>query len=99
MLHVDRGSRLLVQNEGGEVHTFTRVAKFNGGFIPLLNQLSDNPQPAPECLQANESQTNLIVEPGKTDKGPVAGGAELPVGISRWECCIHPWMRMKIEVH
>jgi hypothetical protein len=98
-VNVNSGSQLMVHNEGGETHTFTRVASFGGGVVPFLNQLSDNPVPAPECLQPNETETNLIVEAGVTDKGPVAGSASLPQGVSRWECCIHPWMRMRINVH
>jgi len=98
-VNVNSGTRLVVHNEGGETHTFTKVANFGGGFIPFLNQLSDNPVPAPECLQPNETETNLIVESGVTDKGPVAGSASLPTGESRWECCIHPWMRMRVVVH
>jgi len=34
---------LVAVDRGGEVHTFTHVAKFGGGIVPLLNQLSHNP--------------------------------------------------------
>jgi hypothetical protein len=98
-VNVNRGSRLMVQNKGGETHTFTRVATFGGGFVPFLNQLTDNPVTAPECLQPNETETNLIVEAGKTDTGPIAGNSSLPLGVSHWQCCIHPWMRMTVVVH
>src|SRR5256884_5897280 len=34
---IQKGTRLIVVNQGGEPHTFTEVAKFGGGFIPPLN--------------------------------------------------------------
>jgi len=86
-----------LQNTGGEIHTFTKVATFGGGFVPPLNQLSGNPVPAPECLQP-ENATNIFVEAGTTETGPTAGSAQLPVGVTNWQCCVHPWMRMTIEV-
>src|SRR5579864_9115666 len=46
------GDSTALDNRGGELHTFTTVAKFGGGFVPFLNQLAGTPVPAPECLQA-----------------------------------------------
>jgi hypothetical protein len=46
-----------------------------------------------------ESPTNQFVEAGNTEAGPTAGSSALPLGVSRWECCIHPWMRMVVVVH
>jgi hypothetical protein len=94
-LHLRQTTAL--QNTGGEIHTFTKVATFGGGFVPPLNQLSGNPVPAPECLQP-ENATNIFVEAGTTETGPTAGSAQLPVGVTNWQCCVHPWMRMTIEV-
>jgi hypothetical protein len=107
-LDLTSGDQTTIQNMGGEIHTFTRVDQFGGGFKTRLNGLSGNPVPVPECAQvlANgslapqpESPTNQFVEAGKTEAGPTAGSAALPVGVSRWECCIHPWMRMVVVVH
>jgi len=95
---LDSGQTTTLQNTGGETHTFTKVAPFGGGFIPPLNQLSGNPVPAPECLQPANA-TNIFVEAGATEAGPTAGSDQLPVGTTNWECCVHPWMRMTIEVH
>ena len=64
------GDVLIAVNRGGEVHTFTEVEAFGGGFIPELNALSGSPVPAPECLL-----TTLLefVPPGghvtETDRG------------------------------
>ena len=106
-LNLTEGDQTTIQNAGGETHTFTRVDKFAGGFVPPLNGLSGNADPAPECAQMvngtlvpqPESATNQFVEAGKTESGPTAGSAALPTGVSKWECCIHPWMRMIVVVH
>ena len=107
-LDLRSGDQTTIQNAGGETHTFTRVKNFGGGFKAVLNGLTGNPDPAPECAQIlpggtlapqPESDTNQFVEAGKTEFGPTAGSAALPPGVSRWECCIHPWMRMVVVVH
>ena len=107
-LDLTSGDQTTIQNAGGETHTFTRVKNFGGGFKAVLNGLTGNPDPAPECAQVlpdrtlapqPESDTNQFVEAGKTESGPTAGSAALPLGVSRWECCIHPWMRMLVVVH
>lgn len=107
-LDLKQGDQTTIENKGGETHTFTRVQKFGGGFIAPLNGLSGNPDPVPECARVlpdgslapqPESATNQFVEAGKTESGPTAGSAALPKGMSRWECCVHPWMRMVVVVH
>ena len=107
-LDLNSGDQTTIQNAGGETHTFTRVKNFGGGFKAVLNGLTGNPDPAPECAQVlpdgtlapqPESDTNQFVEAGKTEPGPTAGSSALPQGVSRWECCIHPWMRMVVVVH
>ncbi|HKY60631.1 MAG TPA: hypothetical protein VJP59_06420 [Gemmatimonadota bacterium] len=80
-----------VVNVGGEVHTFTPVAEFGGGFVPDLNNLTGNPVPAPECLDFGTIQ---FLPPGSVT--PLAG---LPDGTHLFMCCIHPWMRTTAEVH
>jgi hypothetical protein len=107
-LDLKEGEQISIRNAGGETHTFTRVERFAGGFVDFLNGLTGNPDPAPECAQVlpdgtlapqPESDTNQFVEAGTTEAGPTAGTAALPRGVTRWECCIHPWMRIIIKVH
>ena len=107
-LDLTSGDQTSLVNKGGETHTFTRVAKFGGGFIAPLNGLTGNPVPAPECAQVlpdgslapqPEGPTNQFVEAGNSEAGPIAGSSALPPGVSYWECCIHPWMRMVVVVH
>jgi hypothetical protein len=106
-LELRAGEKTTIQNEGGETHTFTRVQKFGGGFVDVLNGISGNPDPAPECAQVlpdgtlvpqPESPANQVVEAGKIEPGPTAGSSALPKGMTKWECCVHPWMRMIVVV-
>ena len=43
MLELDGGRHLVAMNLGSEQHTFTRVAQFGGGILPMLNAVSNNP--------------------------------------------------------
>ena len=94
-MHLNVGRPTIIENRGGEVHTFTPVAQFGGGFVPDLNGISGNPVPAPECLNFPEI---VFIPAGATEEGPTAGSSDLPVGLTRFQCCIHPWMRTVIEV-
>src|SRR5262245_7208597 len=108
---VPAGKTLGLGNTGGEIHTFTKVAEFGGGFVIPLNVLSGNPNPRPECttgavvitdvmLQPQpDGPANRFVEPGEEEEGPTAGDAILPAGQTvKFQCCIHPWMRTELRV-
>jgi plastocyanin len=84
------GQAVKATNTGGEVHTFTEVDEFGGGFIPELNALSGNPVPAAECLQLGPGD---FIPPGAS----TAPDAEEP-GTHLYQCCIHPWMRTTVFV-
>jgi hypothetical protein len=92
---VNVGDTLQASNRGGERHTFTRVAAFGGGVVPILNQLSGNPVMAPECGAAVPS---TLITQGTSTATQMAGSAALPVGQNLFQCCIHPWMRTAITV-
>lgn len=89
-LNVQEGATLTAINRGGETHTFTEVENFGGGIVPVLNQLSGNPVPAPECLALEGDD---FVPPGGTY--PVT---EEEPGVEHYQCCIHPWMRTTVTV-
>ena len=100
------GTALSLENRAGEVHTFTKVKEFGGGFIAFLNPLSGTPVPAPECATVTigglipkpEGPSNIFVEAETTEVGPTAGSAILPSGTTtKWQCCIHPWMRTELR--
>lgn len=94
-IKVNIGRPTVIENRGGEVHTFTPVANFGGGFITDLNGISGNPVPAPECLNLGAL---IFVPAGGTQVGPTAGSPQLSIGSHKFQCCIHPWMRTTIEV-
>jgi hypothetical protein len=87
--NVQVGQDFVATNKGGEVHTFTEVARFGGGLVPLLNQLSNVPDVAPECTPA-ALQPDDFVPPGGTYRERVSHSGNL-----KFQCCIHPWMRLE----
>jgi hypothetical protein len=89
-INAAEGQNIVARNRGGEVHTFTPVAEFGGGFVVDLNQLSGTPVPAPECLDFGSI---VFVPPGGTVEETV-GAAPL----QHFQCCIHPWMRATARV-
>ena len=97
---VAEGATLNLQNLGGETHTFTRVKRFGGGFVPALNAAGGTPTPAPECAQMVDG--NLVPQqPGPDNIFIPAGGTAsmtLQPGetTARFQCCIHPWMHVTI---
>jgi len=82
------GQVLLAMNRGGEVHTFTEVEEFGGGIVPLLNQLSGNTTVAPECLALEPDD---FIPPGGSDSDD-----SVESGTEKYQCCIHPWMRVTV---
>ena len=91
-LTVDEGTAIIAVNEGGEPHTFTEVAHFGGGFIPPLNY---NESAAPECA---EGFSSVAVARTRILQGSQLQVTGLSKGEHLFECCIHPWMRVKVEV-
>jgi hypothetical protein len=85
-----QGQAFQAHNSGGELHTFTEVEEFGGGFIPELNELTGDVDPAPECLNIPALE---FIPPGGN------GDAEVESkGTHRYMCCIHPWMRATVTV-
>ena len=98
-LKVSNGATLQLQNLGGETHTFTEVKRFGGGFLDFLNVASGNPIPALECAKVVNG--TLVPQPASDDNIfiPAGGSATLPLEhevVARYQCCIHPWMRLTI---
>src|SRR5579864_4967708 len=91
-LKIKQGTVVSVVDQGGEPHTFTEVANFGGGFIPQLN---DGQETVPECAggfsRVAVARTRLL-------QGSTVQIASLSKGTHHFECCIHPWMRMNVEV-
>ena len=84
------GQAFVAENRGGEEHTFTEVDEFGGGIVPILNQLAHTPTIAPACAALEEDD---VVPPGGTYREEVDHAGTL-----KFQCCIHPWMRMEATV-
>jgi plastocyanin len=83
------GQTFVAVNRGGEVHTFTEVAKFGGGIVPDLNQLAHVPDVAPECASLDPDD---FVAPGGEYSETVDHS-----GTVKFQCCIHPWMKLEAQ--
>lgn len=92
-LSIKQGTILSVVDQGGEPHTFTEVAKFGGGFIPGLNGPGEDT--VPECAggfsRVEVARTRLL-------QGSQVQLTGLSKGEHLFQCCIHPWMRTKVDV-
>jgi hypothetical protein len=92
--NIRKRDTLRVTNQGGEIHTFTEVAAFGGGFIPPLNNPA-NSAPIPECAGGF---TNPAIAGTRLIQGSSLEMSSLSKGLHHFECCIHPWMRIDIQV-
>ena len=81
------GQTFVAVNRGGEVHTFTEVEQFGGGIVDNLNQLAHVPQVAPECASLDPDD---FVAPGAEYSETIDHS-----GTVKFQCCIHPWMRLE----
>jgi len=86
------GEAFQAYNSGGEVHTFTEVDEFAGGFITELNDLVGETEIAPACDLLNGA-TPEFIGPGETSDPEVES-----TGTHKYHCCIHPWMRATVTV-
>ena len=91
-LSIKKGTALTVVDQGGEPHTFTEVAQFGGGFVEGLN---GGEPTVPECAGGFAT---LGVAKTRILQGSHVEITGLSKGTHLFECCIHPWMRVKVEV-
>jgi len=89
---IKRGTGLSVADQGGEPHTFTEVKQFGGGFIPGLNH---DEATVPECVGGF---SNLAVAKTRILQGSRLDIDSLAKGKHFFQCCIHPWMRVEVDV-
>jgi len=90
-LDLATGGTLLATNRGGEDHTFTEVAAFGGGCVAPLNAILGL-TPVPECSTPGLFNSTLV------EQGDTLEVSGLKVGVHRFECLIHPWMRTTVVV-
>ena len=92
-LRIKEGTNLSVVDQGGEPHTFTEVARFGGGFIPGLNAPGEDT--VPECAGGFG---NVAVARTRILQGSTLQVNNLSKGEHYFQCCIHPWMRVRVVV-
>jgi plastocyanin len=92
-LSITEGTTLAVFDQGGEPHTFTEVAQFGGGFVPVLNAPGEDV--VPECAGGFSS---VAVAKTRILQGSERQIAGLSKGTHHFQCCIHPWMRVDVVV-
>ena len=92
-LHIKEGTVVSVTDEGGEPHTFTEVKHFGGGFIAQLNGPGEHT--IPEC---SGGFGKVAVARTRMLQGSQLQVTGLAPGEHFFQCCIHPWMRVKVEV-
>src|SRR5512138_980353 len=90
-LFLKEGNEFLATNSGGETHTFTEVDEFGGGIVPELNALAGLTEVAPECQALTSGD---FIPSGASSAVDDADR----VGDEKYQCCIHPWMRMTVHV-
>ena len=89
---VKKGAQIVVVNSGGEPHTFTEVKHFGGGFIDPLNSGQ------PEATECHGGFANLAVARTRILQGSQYQVNGLSKGEHKFQCCIHPWMRVTVDV-
>ena len=92
-LTIKQGQVISVVDQGGEPHTFTEVKQFGGGFIPGLN--APNESVVPECAGGFST---LAVAKTRILQGSHLDVIGLSKGKHLFQCCIHPWMRVEVDV-
>ena len=92
-ISVPQGTLIKVVDQGGEPHTFTEVHKFGGGFLAPLNGPGETT--VPECMGGFSS---VAVAKTRIIQGSTIEVPNLSPGEHLFQCCIHPWMRVTVNV-
>lgn len=91
-LSINKGTVVSVVDQGGEPHTFTEVKEFGGGFIPGLNS---GQAPVLECASGF---SDVSVAKTRLLQGSTSQITGLSKGVHHFQCCLHPWMRVTVDV-
>jgi plastocyanin len=91
---ISQGTIVAVVDQGGEPHTFTEVKAFGNGFLPPLNPGSAT-SVIPECAGGFST---VAVARTRILQGSTLNVTGLSKGKHLFQCCIHPWMRMEVDV-
>jgi plastocyanin len=92
-LSIKQGQVVSVVDQGGEPHTFTEVKQFGGGFILGLNGPGETVVPECAC-----GFSTVAVARTRILQGSHLDVIGLSKGKHLFQCCIHPWMRIEVDV-
>ena len=87
---LDEGDKVSAANVGGIFHTFTEVAAFGRGCIKEFNVAVT--ETVENCHGFSQFPTTGVPQ------GETLAAQALPVGVHRFQCLIHPWMRSVVTV-
>ena len=88
-LSIDAGDTIAATDVGGIVHTFTEVDQFGKGCVPEWNQAVS--ETVDNCNFSTFLAT--LVPAGTTSKSQTPS-----VGVHKFQCLVHPWMRTTVTV-
>lgn len=97
---INAGDSLIVDAQGGETHTFTQVDQFGQGVVPPFNAAVPNDPPFAQLGGESANFPATFVQPPAAS-GPFATSrlvTGLSVGVHKFQCVIHPWMRTVVTV-
>jgi plastocyanin len=105
---IKAGTTLIAANVGGEVHTFTEVTDtgFVNSCVPQVAPIFAKVLPAPtaaECATLappNVNPDSTLVFPVGFPGNPrtTLASVENDTGTELYQCLIHPWMRLTLQV-
>src|SRR5262249_52895677 len=96
---LNNGGTIQIRSDGGERHTFTKVAQYGGGLIAAFNAAVGNAPTRPEGQTTqNEGNANIRVGQDTTQQFTAGTSPLFPKGQHLYQCCFHPWMRTVITV-
>ena len=96
-VNVNPGSTLGVGNRGGEFHTFSEVQHFGGGCVAILDLILGL-QPVPECANFPAGPLINPLPAGIDAEDNAIPQNQLAPGVHLFQCLIHPWMRVVVDV-
>jgi plastocyanin len=87
---LDAGDSIAATNAGGIIHTFTEVQAFGKGCIDEWNKAVT--ETLDNCNGFSTFGATLVPQ-GTTNQAQA-----LSVGVHRFQCLVHPWMRTVVTV-
>jgi plastocyanin len=92
---VKPGTTLRIENRGGESHSFTEVNAFGKNDLPPFAEVLNSAVPETTFAVPTDPANIPLTFAGPGGTFTVSG---LGLGVHRFQCFIHPWMRSTINI-